>query len=147
MTRVLLAALGLLAIAPAVSARTIHEDLDAAHAYWNSTVCQGQWQVTPDTRDQRGVRNGAATGIAFTWNGTGWDWHIDRCEFTMNPQLEGCDRAAVIRHEVGHFIHGPSHTGPMAPHAVDRAACPIKPKASKRLRAKSARLNTWRARR
>lgn len=140
MTRaVLTAVVALLALAPAAAARTIHQDLDAAQAYWKTDLCEGQWQVTPDDPGQRAVRSGAATGIGFTWTGSAWAWHVDRCEFTLDRNLQGCARWRTIVHEVGHFLHGPEHTGPMAPEALNRAVCPIKPKASGKLRARVAR--------
>lgn len=128
-----LAAAVVVLVAPVVAeARTIQQDIDAAHAYWQSDVCAGQWQVTPDTPENHGTRSGAATGIGFTHNptsgsyadaGTRWDWHIARCEFTLDPRLQGCDREETVRHEVGHFVHGPSHAGPMSSPSLARVPC------------------------
>lgn len=128
-------ACAVMALLPAAAGgRTLHEDLAAAHAYWGSDVCAGQWQVTPDTPEYRGVRGGAATGIGFTHNPAGgsyvdsngrWDWHVARCEFTVNPELQGCARYWVVLHEVGHFIHGPGHDGAMSPQVLGRAPCPV----------------------
>lgn len=144
----------LLAFVPAAGARTVHQDLADAHRFWGSTVCAGQWQVTPDSPEQRGVRGGAATGIEFVHNPVSgayldsngrWDWYIARCEFTVDPTLHGCQRWYVIAHEVGHFVHGPGHAGAMAPERVGDIACPIRSRATARVtRTRVARSSRYR---
>lgn len=156
MTRTLLIALvAFLVLASSASARTVHEDLADAHRAWGSTVCQGQWQVTPDTLEHRGVRGGAATGIEFIYNPVSgvyadangrWDWRIARCEFAVNPTLQGCARYYVVLHEMGHFVHGPGHDGAMSPEHVGNAPCPIAEQALRTTRAPKAKRKVKRSR-
>ena len=112
-TRILTAAATLLAalvVCSPASAHTIQGDIAAAQAYWGTDVCRDQWQIIPDaTLPARGFA-GEATGLTVLANG---EWFIARCEFTIDPGLKGCGRRFVIAHEIGHFVHGPSHTGPM----------------------------------
>lgn len=127
-------------VVPSVAgARSIAEDLADAHAYWGTSVCEGRWDVLPDVTLSQRLHAGEATGVGFTANpeaglwvaadGGRWDWYVARCEFTMDPALQGCARYRVVLHEVGHFVYGPGHSGPMAPGAVDVAPCPIQPAA------------------
>lgn len=108
--RYLLAALFLTVIAaPAAEARTIQQDLDVAHRYWKTDVCRGEWKIIADaTLRLRGWQ--AAT--------RGTD-----CTIYLDPGLGACDREAALLHEVGHFIHGLGHTGPMAPRVLDNLPC------------------------
>jgi hypothetical protein len=152
----LLVALAVSAIAaPAASAATIHDDLDAAQSYWQSDVCRGQWQVVPDMTLKDRNAYGEATGIGFTYNpesgsytddnGHRWDWYIERCEFSMDPTLQGGERRCVVTHEVGHFVHGPAHVGPMA---VDRwHGCLEVAQAAERAAARKASAERRRAKR
>jgi hypothetical protein len=128
---VLIASFALVALAAAPAlAHTGYGDLEAdvqaAHDYWHSEVCGRQWVITPDATLRARGHGGEATGIAAYVDESGrWVWHIERCEFTVDPTLEGCEREAVIRHEIGHFVHGPGHDGPMSPQALEvpYAAC------------------------
>lgn len=140
-SRILIFAVLVLLCVPAVSVAHdgIHVDIEAAHAYWqtgtavpeptdaNGNVCRTHWQITPDTPEHTGTRGGAMTGMAFTYNPTSgtyadangrWDWYIAECVFTVNPTFQGGIRRCAIVHEIGHAIHGPSHTGPMSPEAL-----------------------------
>lgn len=133
-TALLLASLVLLAPAAPAQAHThgdLEADVQAAHDYWHSDVCNRQWVITPDATLSARGHGGEATGIGFTYNPTSgsyvgangrWDWYIDRCEFTVDPALQGCARRDVVRHEIGHFIYGPSHDGPMAPEVLAAAS-------------------------
>lgn len=136
----LLAALATLALTAPANATPGHgpleADVQAAHDYWASDVCGRQWVITPDAPENRTLQGGAATGIAFTHNplggsfeanGTRWDWHIERCEFAIDAQAHGCTRRDLIRHEIGHFVHGPGHEGPMAPAALAAASSCLEP--------------------
>lgn len=106
----LIMALAAAAIAPvAAPARSIAQDLDVAQRYWQTDICRGQWKVIPDaTLRLRGA-------LASTW--------MQDCTMWIDPELEPCDREASIRHEVGHFIHGPRHVGPMSPEALNDVPC------------------------
>lgn len=128
-----LAAATLALAAPAAGASSIADDIAAAHDYWRTDVCRGQWQIAPDATLPLRGHAGEATGIGFRWNGAGWDWFIERCVFTMDPGIEGCDRRRVVRHEIGHFVHGPRHDGPMA--GVDGVPCEPAPAAARTVRA------------
>lgn len=115
----------------------IHADTEAAHRYWQTGTavpepadatgpCRGRWNVVADDTLSAQGADGAATGLGFTYNPTGgaytdtngnrYDWQpiADRCEFSMSPRIEGGHRRCVVAHEIGHFIHGPWHRGPMA---------------------------------
>ena len=149
----LIASLALALLAAPAAAHTGHGDLDAdvqaAHDYWGSEVCDRQWTITPDYAAEANNRDGAATGIAFTYNPDSgvyvdergrWDWHIERCEFTVNPRIQGCERRDIVRHEIGHFIHGPGHDGPMSPRVLRAASFCAQPrKPRRRTRAQIAR--------
>lgn len=121
--RTLVLAVVLFAVAASAEARTIQQDLDDAHAYWQSDVCRGQWDVQPDAslRD-KGIL-GVATGLGWDWVDGAWLWKVARCEFTMDPGIQGCVRQWVVRHEVGHFVLGPEHGPGLA--TADRAECTI----------------------
>lgn len=121
--RTLVLAAVLLALAAPAEARTIQQDLDDAHAYWQSDVCRGEWGVQPDASLRRRGLLGMATGIGWDWVDGSWAWKVERCEFAMDPGIQGCERQRIVRHEVGHFVLGPDH-GPEL-HASDRAACTI----------------------
>jgi hypothetical protein len=128
-----------LAVPATVGAATIREDLEAAHVYWQTgvavpepvdvagNVCRSSWVVVPDATVTARNAWGEATGVQFTHNpaggvyeaaGTRWDWHIARCEFSLHPGLSAPQRRCVVRHEVGHFIHGPWHHGAMSADAA-----------------------------
>lgn len=137
--------ISMLCFAGSADARTVRQDLAAAQAYWDSDVCAGKWQVLPDDSLRERSHHGEAIGIAFQHNpvsgtfaadGTRWDWFIASCTFSMDPALQGCDREHTVRHEVGHFIHGPGHTGPMSPAVLNKAPCTINPRSAKRKRAR-----------
>lgn len=107
-------------VAPgAAQARTVQQDLAVAQAYWHSWVCEGQWNVITDPGLAARGRDGEATGLGWAPAG----WRIERCEFTIRPGLTECEREAVVRHEVGHFVIGPVHTGRMDPRVLDRVPC------------------------
>ncbi len=128
---------------PAVSAANpVLADLEAAHAYWQTGtavpepadaegICRGRWQVIADpTLPQRGF-SGEATGVALVSNSTSgsytepdgrrWDWYIRSCEFTIDPELGADYRRCIVTHEMGHFIHGYGHEGPMSPASLQNA--------------------------
>lgn len=131
-TILILTAAGILAattLAAPAQARTIEQDLAVAQVYWHSDVCAGEWVVLPDAAGLRAAGYlGQATGLGWpsmaerAWS-EGEPWWIERCEFTLDPALTGCQREATIRHEVGHFVNGPSHDGRMAPRVMLAVPC------------------------
>lgn len=56
--------------------------------------------------------------VRATWTGSEFDWG---CDIYIRPGLTEWATCAVIVHEVGHLILGPSHDGPMA--NVDPQEC------------------------
>ena len=110
MHRLLIALLLAGAIVPATAAaRTITQDLAVAQRYWQTDICRGGWLVVPDTSPRlRGA-------LASTF--------MADCTIYLDPALDACDREHALLHEVGHFVHGPAHTGPMAYSVLAEAPC------------------------
>ena len=101
--------LALLAFPADAAARTIQQDLNVAHRYWKTEVCRGQWQVIED----------AALRLRHVVASTS----LTDCVIRIAPGLTGCNREGALVHEVGHFVHGLGHDGPMARVARENAPC------------------------
>lgn len=137
----LLAVVAGLAAPATASANPVLADLEIAHAYWKTGTavpepadangpCRGRWNVIGDPGLAAYGYDGQATGMGFnhapetgsyTALGTRWDWYVKACEFKVLPGIKGDERLCVIVHEVGHFIWGPEHDGPMSPGALARS--------------------------
>lgn len=133
---VLVAAGGLLPAPPADAelleptprqAAAIATALEAAAGYWRSDVCAGAMRVRFDTTLKARGRDGEASGLEVRADGS---WRIVECAFTIAPGVTGCELEEKVRHELGHFVHGPSmdletleHHGPLADEALDAAPC------------------------
>jgi hypothetical protein len=111
------------AVAPATAtARTITQDLAVAHRYWQTDICRGEWRVIPDAS----LRLRGALASTF----------MTDCTIYLDPDLDACDREYALLHEVGHFVHGPAHQGPMSYSALAEVPCVAQRLVQRRVKAR-----------
>ncbi len=130
MVRLILAALVLFpALAAPAAASTPEgpstaESLAIADAYWGDHPCAGRVHVIENAAVVAGRGNlGEASGMVADWDGTTWQWRVERCEISVAPEPSAAVRCVAIVHEVGHLVHGPGHEGPMDPAALFVSDC------------------------
>lgn len=121
MRRILVVLLMLLAAPATATAMTDAQAIDVAETYWGPHACTGQVVVQPEPGllNATGYLGHAARAITMNPDGT---WQRTSCTIVIDADLRD-SRCQTIVHEVGHLIHGPGHTGPMA--NIDPPACRI----------------------
>lgn len=116
--RYLLAVVTVLLTIPATASASTAA-LAIADRHWGEHPCAGKTQVIEDPALTPTEVDGLATGVSWI-DGVA---HLHRCEITIAANLNPTDRCHAIVHEVGHFIHGPEHQGPMHTDNLHIEAC------------------------